>query len=262
MPEGHTIHRVARDHRRWLRGQPVSCESPQGRFRSGAARLDGQILQVVEAHGKHLFYHFEDDDILHVHLGLYGRFRTRPLPLPPPQGAVRLRVRAKSHGFDLNGPNTCELVDNIRMGAIRSRLGEDPLRGDAVPDVVWRRISKSRAPLGRLLLDQSVIAGVGNIFRSEVLYAASVHPEREGLHLDRAEFDHIWQLLRDWMTIGVKYNRIITADPAQFGKTAGRLRREERLRVYKRPHCLECGTEIQQWELASRMIYACETCQS
>ncbi len=262
MPEGHTIHRIARDHRKWLRGHRVCCQSPQGRFRAGASRLHGQTLHSVEAHGKHLFHRFLDGDILHVHLGLYGRFRTRPLPLPDPRGAVRLRVTGRTHGFDLNGPNVCEIVDAGQLDQIRRRLGEDPLRKDARPLNAWERISRSRAPIGRLLLDQSVIAGVGNIFRSEVLHAAAVHPERAGRQLDRQEFDEVWRLLCDWMNTSVKYNRIITADPAEFGKTAGRLRREERLRIYKKHHCSRCGSPVRQWEMASRKIFACSTCQS
>ena len=262
MPEGHIIHRIARDHRKWLCGDAVDCESPQGRFHAGASRLQGQVLQRVEAHGKHLFYHFDSSDVLHIHLGLYGRFRTHCLPLPTPQGAVRLRLSGQVHGFDLNGPNTCEILDNGHLDVVRNRLGEDPLRRDAAPDLAWQRISRSRAPIGRLLLDQSVIAGVGNIFRAEVLYASCVHPDRQGRHLDRTEFDEIWQRLSSWMSIGVKYNRIITADPQRAGKTIGRLQREERLRIYKKPNCPKCGSAVHQWELANRKMYACVNCQS
>ncbi len=262
MPEGHTIHRIARDHRRWLCGDTVRCESPQGRFRDGVSRLDGQVLERVVAHGKHLFYRFADIGVLHVHLGLYGRFHTQDLPLPPPRGQVRLRLLGHRQGFDLNGPSTCEILDPSGAEKIHQRLGEDPLHRRANPLAVWQRISNSRASVGRLLLDQSVIAGVGNIFRCEVLYAAAVHPDREGRCLDRAEFNQMWQLLVNWMAIGVKYNRIITVEPSQATQTLGRLPREERLRIYKKSECLQCGAAIRQWNLANRRVYACVACQS
>ncbi len=76
MPEGHTIHRYARQHRRDLRGRAVAVSSPQGRFAAGAALLDGRTLTEVDPYGKHLFYRWSGSETLHVHLGLYGGFRT------------------------------------------------------------------------------------------------------------------------------------------------------------------------------------------
>jgi endonuclease-8 len=73
VPEGHTIHRIARDQTKTLARRPVGLSSPQGRFTAGAALLDGTRLTAIEAWGKHLFYRFEDDRILHIHLGLYGK---------------------------------------------------------------------------------------------------------------------------------------------------------------------------------------------
>ncbi|MEM6331080.1 MAG: DNA-formamidopyrimidine glycosylase family protein, partial [Planctomycetota bacterium] len=75
MPEGHTIHRLARDHNRDLAGQKLRVSSPQGRFEEGAAQLDGRKLIDVDAHGKHLGYRFTGGHVVHIHLGLYGKFR-------------------------------------------------------------------------------------------------------------------------------------------------------------------------------------------
>ena len=80
MPEGHTIHRAARDQRPMLAGKVLDVSSPQGRFFEGAARLDGQTCVAVEAYGKHLIYRFAHDESLHIHLGLFGKFRTAKLP--------------------------------------------------------------------------------------------------------------------------------------------------------------------------------------
>ena len=74
MPEGHTVHRLARDHSRWLAGQRLKVTSPQGRFEVESQLLSGKTLRSVEAHGKHLYYSFSDDRVLHIHLGLYLRF--------------------------------------------------------------------------------------------------------------------------------------------------------------------------------------------
>jgi formamidopyrimidine-DNA glycosylase len=92
MPEGHTIHRLARDLQRTLGGGPVRAWSPQGRFSDGAALLDGRSLVRADAWGKYLFCDFGVGEVLHVHLGLIGKFRRKPAPAPDPVGLIRLRL--------------------------------------------------------------------------------------------------------------------------------------------------------------------------
>ena len=125
----------------------------------------------------------------------------------------------------------------------------------------WARISRSRSGIGKLLLDQSIIAGVGNVYRAEVLFIRRIHPDRPGRSFDRQEFDALWQTLVSLMKLGVKYNRIITADPAKIGKSRGKMKRDERLLVYKKADCPECGFAVASWELGMRTIYACTRCQ-
>ena len=226
-------------------------------------------LAEIDPVGKHLFYRLEKGTKrpsktgkwLHVHLGLYGKFRPFELPAPEPKGAVRLRVIGENHGFDLNGPNCCEMLTDPERQAILDRLGPDPLRKDD-PGPARERIGKSRAPVGTLLLDQSVIAGVGNIYRTEALFTTGIHPRRLGRDLTADEFDALWTTLVGMLRVGVKYNRIITVDWESLGKSATRLTREERLNVYERDRCPRCGGEIERFELANRKIFACGSCQA
>ena len=261
MPEGHTIHRVARDHQRRYSGEALAVSSPQGRFRAGARRLDGTTLVRVEAYGKHLFYWWEDDRLLHIHLGLYGKFRNHRSPPPQPRGAVRLRVVGDSHAFDLNGPTACELIAEGQRKAIVERLGADPLRKDADIERAWQRIRRSRAAIGKLLLDQSVIAGVGNVYRAEALFVNRLNPTRAGNSLSRDEFDALWNTIVEMLRVGVKYNRIITADPHVIGKSLSRMNRSERLLCYKKKFCPRCEAEVKTWDLGARTMYACPSCQ-
>lgn len=262
MPEGHTIHRLARDHRRDFVGQELRVSSPQGRFASEACKLDRDRLLGTDAWGKHLFYHWESGRIVHVHLGLYGKFRKHQPPPPEPRGAVRMRVVGERKTFDLIGPTCCELISESDAQKIIDRLGQDPLRDDADPEVVWNRISRSRAPIGTLLLNQSIIAGVGNVFRADALFDQGIHPERPGRELSREEFDGLWQRLCEFLAIGVRYNRIITADPETVGRTRGRMRKGERVLVYSKSTCPECESAIDIWDLGNRRMYACPECQS
>ena len=84
-----------------------------------------------------------------------------------------------------------------------ARLGPDPLRRDADPASAWARISKSRRPIGALLMDQVVIAGVGNVYRNELLFRHGIDPHRPGTHVDAAEFDEAWTDLVALMKVGV-----------------------------------------------------------
>ena len=137
MPEGHTIHRAARDHQRILAGRSLRVSSPQGRFAAGADHLDGRACLDVEAYGKHLVYQFDGESYLHVHLGLFGRIKKRKLPAPEPVGAVRVRLEGDTHLVDINGPAICETLDGDGFQALTGRIGPDVLREDA--DAVFPR---------------------------------------------------------------------------------------------------------------------------
>lgn len=257
MPEGHTIHRAARDQRPMLVGKPLAVSSPQGRFEAGAATLDGLTCTAIEAFGKHLLYCFGPEQALHVHLGLYGRFRTAKTPAEDPRGAVRVRLLSPTHVVDINGPNTCELLDVAELASLTARIGPDLLRPDANPELAWRKISKSRAPIGQLLMDQSVMAGIGNIYRTEILWRQNTHPETPGSKLDRATFDRLWTDAVTLLEIGVKKNAIVTVDRA----AKSRSKYGERVNIFNKPHCPACGSEIRAFEMASRRVFACEGCQ-
>ena len=263
MPEGHTIHRIARDHRRLLAGQALSVSSPQGRFSEGAARLDGLVLQGVEAYGKHLFYRWDDGSLLHIHLGLFGKFRIHPGEDPPGPGeAVRVRIRGAAGAVDLSGPTDCSLGDHRDRDRIVARLGPDPLRRDADPERFYHRIGHSSAAIGRLLLDQSVISGVGNVYRAEALFVCGIDPERAGKDVGDVASRMLWHTVVAMLKAGVKANRIVTVDRDEIALPRGaRHRQGETTYAYKRRECLRCGSSIRWFELANRTCYACPECQ-
>jgi endonuclease VIII len=267
MPEGHTLHRLADLHRRRFAGAPVAVSSPQGRFAASAALVDGRVLERTEAHGKHLFHHYGPDLVVHVHLGLYGVFSDEPLPVEEPRGQVRMRMVGPAHYADLRGATACELLTDAEAGAIHARLGEDPLRPDADPDRVWTRVSRSRAPLATLLMDQSVIAGVGNVYRAEVLFRHGLDPQLPGRALSRPCWDAVWADLVGLMREGVRSGRIDTVAPEHDPVRTGRAPRQDRhggeVYTYRRAGlpCLVCGTPIAHVEHAARNLFWCPTCQ-
>ncbi|WP_137292496.1 Fpg/Nei family DNA glycosylase [Nocardioides dongxiaopingii] len=279
MPEGHSIHRLARRHATLLAGRTVSASSPQGRFAGGAARLDGRRLVETDAWGKHLFHRYASRDTvdgdplldaepwLHVHLGLFGRWRDGHGDPPDPRGALRLRLVAGGPGpawTDLRGPTACELMADAERDLLLARLGPDPLRPDADPASALARITRSRRAVGALLMDQSVVAGIGNVYRAEVLYRHGVDPHRPGRDLDVVEWAAMWDDLVVLMGAGVRAGRIVTTEPDDRARLHGRPRRADAHYVYGRAGlpCRRCGTPVHREEMAARTVYWCAVCQA
>ena len=264
MPEGHTIHRLARDHTPLLVGREVSLASPQGRFATGAELLTGRVVERIEPYGKHLFYWFAGASLLHVHLGLYGTWRSGSGPAPEPRGALRLRMTTGPHWLDLRGPTACEVVTPPDRDAVLARLGPDPLRRDADPERAWSRLSRSRRPVGELLMDQKVLAGIGNVYRAEVLYRAGLSPWRPGRQVDRPAWERMWEDLRTLLRAGVRQGRIVTTAREDRARRSGPALRADAHYVYRRHGlpCRRCGTEVRTTVMQQRNLFWCPTCQA
>ena len=269
MPEGHTIHRAARLQRRALRGGPLCADSPQGRFDAGAAVLNGRSVEDVEAYGKHLFYRWSDDVVLHVHLGLFGRFQlwrreAADEPLPTPTPGTRLRLVGDDVVLHLAGATACELVDPAQEEVILARLGPDPLARRASPSAFVEALHRRRIGVAAALLDQRVICGIGNVYRAELLFLAGIHPERPARDVSADAALALWSSAVEQLRAGERSGRIVTVDPAEVGAASrGRVRRGDRLYVYKRTGepCRRCGTPIAAGESAGRRIFWCPRCQ-
>ena len=263
MPEGHTLHRLARLHQRRFGRAPVTVSSPQGRFVDGAAAVNGRTLKRASAWGKHLFHHYDGGRVVHVHLGLYGTFTEAPIPMPLPVGQVRMRMVGAEYGTDLRGPTVCEVIDEAQVAGVVARLGPDPLRRDADPAPAWSRISKSRRPISALLMDQAVIAGIGNVYRNELLYRHRIDPYRPGVMIGAAEFDEMWTDLVALMKIGLRRGKIVVARPEHDHGAPSYAPGRPRTYVYRRAGdpCRVCGTTVRTAELEGRNVFWCPTCQ-
>ena len=280
MPEGHTVHRLAQAFQAQFAGKQVDAGSPQGRFKDGAALLDGRILLSAEAHGKQMFLHFSDDHWLRVHLGLYGMWRFAGAGLegigrrrgkqatddafpPAPRGAVRLRLVAGTHLADLSGPTACEVITTPEKNAAMARLGEDPLRDDAHPVRAFAKLHASRTALALLLMRQDIVAGIGNIYRAEMLFRARLEPHQPGRALDDSVWRAMWDNLGAMMRDGVKTGRIVTTEVQDRSRRTGAPRRGDATYVAHRAGlpCHVCGEAVLVELMGGRKLYWCATCQ-
>lgn len=201
-----------------------------------------------------------------------------------PRPTVRLRV-AGEHGLaDLTGPTACEILDAQERQAVIDRLGPDPLRPD--PDGRERRrfveaVRRSRTTIGALLMNQKVVAGIGNIYRAELLFRARLDPLVLGRDLSAGMLEEMWEDLVALMAYGARTGRIVTTQPEHRDLEAriversrgtrqngdedpGIVARERSFYVYHRQTlpCRLCGTVIRSADLAARTVFWCPRCQS
>lgn len=337
MPEGHSVHRIARQFGRHFVGRRVSASSPQGRFADGAALIDGRTMTDARAVGKQMFLEFDDAVWLRVHLGIYGAWdfggdihrdattlaaagrmgqtgmrgasddsdaaapttvvgaheeslasigaprRTRlrmaeaetestidDLALegfpPEPIGAVRVRLLTETAVADLRGPTACEVLDAAAVQQVIDRLGPDPLidDADAGEERMLARIRRRRVPIGLLLMDQSVVSGIGNVYRAELLFRARLDPHALGANLPEDVIRGLWRDWRYLLGVGVDTGQMLTMDGLDEEARRLALRnRADRHWVYKREGlpCRVCGTHITMEIAAGRKLYYCPSCQ-
>ncbi len=324
MPEGHSVHRIARQFAANFVGHRVQASSPQGRFADGAAILSGRTMQDARAVGKQMFLDFGQDVWLRVHLGMYGAWdfageieldatiasangrmgqtnqrgtvldtagenslssigaprrsrirmaesdRVRPetgMFPPEPIGQVRLRLLTETVCADLRGPTACEVLDTAEVNAGIAKLGPDPLIDDspAAQARFVERVRSKRTAIALLLMDQSVVSGIGNVYRAELLFRARLNPHRPGTSLSIAQAEALWQ---DWsrlLRIGVQTGQMMTMDDLDGDAyRAAMANRADRHWVYKREGlpCRVCGTNILLEELGNRKLYWCPSCQA
>jgi endonuclease-8 len=315
MPEGHSVHRIARQFALHFVGHRVAVSSPQGRFAAGAAQLDGHVMTGSSAIGKQLYLDFDHDLVLRVHLGIYGAWdfagdvtagsglqegregttvvgehedslnsigaprRTRlrmaeqeqlgeeleAFP-PEPIGQVRVRLLTDRAVADLRGPTACEVLTPAEAEAVIAKLGPDPMTTDhgEGEERFVTAIRKKPTPIGLLLMDQTVVAGIGNVYRAELLFRANLNPHTPGKLVPE---DTLRQLWRDWthlLAIGVETGQMLTMDGLQGEELAAALvNRADRHWVYHRTGlpCRVCGTHILMEVVGGRKLYWCPRCQ-
>ena len=277
MPEGHVIHRLADEFTRIFGTHRLHITSPQGRFATEAELVDGSRLERAEAFGKHLFLHFDaasDEHIIYIHLGLIGhlRFEDREKVW----GQIRVRIEAladdsgSSHHLaaNLRGPQWCRLITDEEYAIAVGKIGEDPIRDDANPRQVWAKVQRSTRSIGSLLMDQKLFAGVGNIYRAEVLFRHQQSPFTPGNAIDRSVFFAMWEDLVALMRQGVVDGEINTVRAEHTPEVMHRPARDDEhggeVYVYRRAgdDCYVCGSDIAMKAYEGRNLFWCPTCQA
>lgn len=299
MPEGNEVHRWAERHTAAFAGRKLNVLPGPGHRFSDAHRVDGKKLKRVHAVGKHLGYEFGDDLMLHVHLGRFGDWTEGCGPLPEPKGALRAilqragsgkparSVKGQPHNLtcahddgtqpfppeevdwcELRGPTDCSVYDREKWEKLLERLGPDPLGGDAKggdakghddPQRAFEAILARKKPIAELLMDQEILAGVGNIYRAEILFRHRVNPFTPGTAMEPKVLKAMWKDLIPLLKAGMVDRRIVCTKRADRPTKSEPAARGEEHYVYRRhgKSCFVCGERILHRDLAGRTLYWC-----
>lgn len=265
MPEGDTIHKIAGRLAPRLVGKTIERVTTQGLVRA----LAGEAITSVAAHGKHLVIELASGTQLRAHLGMYGRQASfdratgeARLARMSPGRATLVIVTAETVDIWINA-RTIEVSDRRAPmhGMAIAQLGPDVLADHFDPrEVAIRAQSFASRRIADVVLDQRVAAGIGNVYKSEALFACGIDPRRRVGELALDDLVHIYETAREQML------RNLGPDPrATRARLSGDAPGDERYFVYGRggKPCRTCGTRIECYALGEppRWTWSCATCQ-
>lgn len=229
-----------------------------------ATRIAGQRIDSVERRGKYLLVHAENETLL-VHLGMSGRLRV--LPAPAPAGKHDHVDLLLDHGLTLrfHDPRRFGLILLCATGEsshpLLADIGPEPL-GDAFDaDYLFRQSRAHRVAVKNFIMDSHVVAGVGNIYASEALFRAGIHPRTPAGRVSRARYVRLVGAIRETLERAIACGGTTLRDFIGVGGHAGYFSQE--LYVYGRAGepCRVCGTPVTMVRIGQRSAFYCSVCQ-
>ena len=264
--------------------ESTACRIFQSPLEVLLERLPGQHIVEIDRRGKFLIIRLSCDRLV-IHLGMTGQLTVWHPERPDSEGFLRHPVtglqRVRQHSADkhthlqlhfddgrsllFRDPRKfgkCHLLEKeTELAALLSHLGIEPLSDEYTLEAFLKRMKGRKTSIKALLLDQRVVAGVGNIYADEALFRASIHPSRRAHHLRRYEKVRLFQAVRLALERGVVYGGTTLRDYVRSDGREGE--NQEKLLVYGRPGqaCPRCGTGIEKIVVAQRGTHFCSNCQ-
>lgn len=227
-----------------------------------SARLKGKKLHGVERRAKYLLLNFDDETLL-IHLGMSGSLRVHQGKLPVP---------GKHDHFDLHFSGDVHLryTDPRRFGAclfaqaddpLLDHLGPEPLGEDFDGAYLFARSRKRSIAVKTFIMDQKIVVGVGNIYASESLFLAGIHPEKPAGSISRARYEKLAGVIREVLASAIQQGGTTLKDFVGGDGKPGYFKQS--LHVYGRAgeNCDQCGAKIQELVLGQRNTFFCVRCQ-
>jgi formamidopyrimidine-DNA glycosylase len=223
------------------------------------ARLTGHIFQAISRRGKFLITHLSQGDKLVFHLRMSGDLLLQPdegAPAPHDRLILGLHDGQRLTFNDARKFGRVWLVSDLQ--AITQHLGPEPLESSFTPNVLFERLHSYRRQIKPLLMDQSFLAGLGNIYADEALHMAGIHPLRSSDSLDYPEAERLWRSIRQVLQDGIR----LSGASIDWVYRGGEF--QNQFRVYQRAGeaCLVCQTPIRRIVVGQRGTHYCPVCQA
>lgn len=228
--------------------------------------LTGQTVKNMTRRGKFLTVHFESGDRLVLHLRMTGQLLVTPATYPEEKHTHLIA--------ELSGGNQIRYIDVRRFGRFwflktdekdtvtgQDKLGVEPLEDGLTADYLQERMGKRKKSMNEMLHDQSIVAGIGNIYSDEILYAAGIYPEEKCADLGSDDGNRLAEAIKEIIAWGIDTNEMT---PEEYLEGRGKeYRNMPHLRVYGREAqpCNRCGQAIERIVIGGRSSYYCPVCQ-
>jgi len=228
-------------------------------FRS---RITGQEIIGIDRHGKYLIVNLSRGDLLIIHLKMTGSLLIGQDSSEPPRFTRAIIHLDKSTNVFFRDPRKFGLMRLVKdKNSIVDNLGPEPLEASFTPQVLAKRLAKRTAPIKAVLLDQKVIAGVGNMYADEALFATKINPRRLGGSLSQGEIKRLHSAIQRilWAAIGNKGASV--QNYLRPDGTLGTAHFEFKVAHGIGKTCPNCGTPIRRIAVRNRGTYFCPICQ-
>lgn len=244
MPEGDSLRRLANQIEKMFSGSEVQVVTNDPRLQE----LSGQELIESDATGKNLFLKFPNT-YLHIHLGLFGKASiTRLSRKPAVTSPKTFQMFNEKYAATITSPMRVEAITGEEKAERVSKLGPDPLSRNPSGEEGQQFISnfqKSGKAVADALLDQSLVAGVGNIIRAEVLYNLQLNPFQKSKEIDEETLEKLWEEVDKALKEAVENKRITMSIYSRRGKK-----------------CPSCGNKVVKEKFRGRYLHYCPVCQT
>ncbi|MGA9762199.1 MAG: bifunctional DNA-formamidopyrimidine glycosylase/DNA-(apurinic or apyrimidinic site) lyase [Gaiellaceae bacterium] len=230
-----------------------------------ATRLEGESIAALDRRGKYLLARLESGRTLAVHLRMTGSLRHRQAGgelLPYERARLELDDGSELVYRDVRRFGTWQLLEPGELeGYLAARVGPEPLAPDFTAELLRGRLAGRRTALKAALLDQRTLAGLGNIYVDEALWAARLHPATTAGTLSRQAIARLHGAIRETLTLGIARQGATLRDYALPDGATGTMQREFQVYGREGEPCERCGAAIAKTRIAGRGTWFCPRCQ-
>jgi formamidopyrimidine-DNA glycosylase len=223
------------------------------------ARLIGRRITGLARRGKYLFFHLDDGTVLVMHMKMTGSLLVNPAEDRFTRAIIRLDSGAALHFWDPRKFGAMWLEES--EDAVASQLGPEPLDADFTPQVLARLLHGRKAPIKPVLIDQSIIAGIGNMYADEALFEARIHPLKPAGDLSPDEVERLFRAIRKVLRKALRGKGASVRNYIRPDGTPGRAHDEFNVAHGTGKVCPYCGGPIVRIVVRGRGTYICPRCQ-